>query len=108
LDSPDPATASTAKKLVVFQYTAGVPAFNRGPIPCSGLAAGFSFRTTASGTYTPGGTSQACDASYWYPATASGQFLSLVSSAAGCVGLYNGAGMGGDSTWGHDGWFYVR
>lgn len=108
LDGADALAAAAAKKLVVVQYTAGVPAFNKGPVPCVGLAAGFAYRTAATGAFVAGGTSQACDASYWYPATAAGQYLALVSGAPGCRGAYWGAGLGGDSTWYHDAFWYAR
>jgi hypothetical protein len=108
VDLPDAAAASTANKLVVYQYTPGTPAFNKGPIPCVGLASGFEYRTGASGPFQPGSTTQTCDAASWYPLAPGPQYLVLVGGAAGCQGAYWGGGIGGNSSWGHDAYWYVR
>jgi hypothetical protein len=107
LDGVEPAAAEASRKLVIFAYTAGVPGFNKGPVPCTGLAAGFSYRFTQAGSLTMGGTAPSCDASFWYPANAGGTaYLPLIASTA--AGVNWAGGIGGDGSWGHDAAWYVR
>ncbi len=106
LDGVDPAAAAAAKKVVVFEYTAGVPAFNRGPVPCLGLASGYSFRTALTGAFTSGGAGT-CDATRWYAQTGGGGYL-LSFGGGNAYGVSWEAGLGGDGTWNHDGYFWVR
>jgi hypothetical protein len=108
LDGADPNAAEAAHKLIVYQYGAGVPGFNRGPVPCVGLAAAFAYRTTRTGSFAAG-ASATCDADFWYPAALGGtDYLSLLGRSGGAAGVYWGRGMLGDQSWGHDGAWYVR
>jgi hypothetical protein len=106
LDGSDLTGAVTLRKFVVYQYLAGVPSFNHGPVPCVGLASGFEFRTTASGAF-GAGTPTACDSSYWYPSSPGG-YLVMLTTVPGGLGVFWGPGIGGDGTWGHDAHWYVR
>ncbi len=107
LDSAVPATAASANKIVVYQYANGHPGFNSGPLPCVGLATGFNYRTTTSGGFSGGGTSNACSTTQWYTRTnGSAAYLALLHSTT--LGTYWGTGMGGNNSWNHDSWWYVR
>jgi hypothetical protein len=107
LDAASPASAAAASKIMFYKYAAGNAAFNTGPIPCTGLANGFQYRTATTGAYTSGGTTNGCNAAEWYPRNVGNtQYLLLFDGNAN--GNYWGAGMGGNNTWNHDGWWYVR
>lgn len=104
LDSPNPSIAAAAKKLVVFEHSPTSGGFLKGPIPCADLS-GFRFRRSASGPSIDGVVA-GCDAIYWYPRTTEG-FLTLFVSAPN-RGQFWGAGMGGDESWNHDGYWFAR
>jgi hypothetical protein len=100
--------AITTSKIVFYQYSAGHTGFNSGPVPCVGLGSGFSYRTSTSGGYTAGGTSNSCDTGSWYTRTAgNAAYLTLFNNGL-AYGNYWGSGMGGNDSWYHDGWWYVR
>ena len=106
LDMSDPALADVANKLVYFQYTVGNLGFNYGPVPCSGLVA-FNYRITLTGPWSSGGNSTYCNTVGWYTYNVSAQYLVLFNNGS-TYANYWGAGIGGDNTWYHDGWYYVR
>lgn len=107
LDNADPAVAAAAKKILFLQYPASADGFNKGPVPCTGLKAGFSYRTALTGGFTTGGTSNGCASTDWYLRTAGdSQYLTFFDAST--VGNSWGSGMGGDDTLNHDGWWYVR
>lgn len=105
IDSSEPSAALAAKRLVIYQIGTST-AFRLGPIPCAGTFASAGFRTTIGASPVGLGTGTICDADRWYPRAASGEFLVMFNGAAN--GCYWGKGIGGDDSWGHDGWFYGR
>jgi len=106
LDSEKPTVAATASKALFFTYVLGAPGFNKGPIPCSGLT-GFAYRVGLAGVYTSGGTTNGCDGTQWYARNAAAtQWLTAFYAAP--YGGFWGKGMGGDDTYGHDVWIYIR
>ena len=108
VEAADVSSAVGQSKIVFYQYSAGHPGFNGGPIPCNGLANGFAYRTATSGAFTPGGTTNSCDGTSWYTRTAGNSaYLVLFNNGAGYAN-YWGGGMGGNNSWYHDGWWYVR
>ncbi|MBI5611043.1 MAG: hypothetical protein HY902_19380 [Deltaproteobacteria bacterium] len=108
LDNFDPISAKSANKVVFYQYTVGHKGFNLGPVPCSDLGSGFSYRTALTGAFSTGGTTNSCDGGSWYTRTAgSAAYLVLFNNGAGYAN-YWGSGMGGNDSWYHDGWWYVR
>ena len=104
VDSWDPAVALGSKKLVVFQYAVG-KGFSSGPLPCSGLA--FGYRVGLTGSFTPG-VAVECSSIRWLAATGAGKFLTAFKNDGFGAGLYWGSGMGGDDTYGHDGYLFQR
>jgi len=106
IDGPDSVVAAGADKVLVYGYSAGADAFNKGPVPCIGLGAGFTYRNSLTGSMKPG-TAARCDGAYWYPATSTAMFLVMFNNTA-AYGNYWGSGMGGDDRWFHDGFWYVR
>ena len=113
LGGPDPATAAGASSLVTYHYALGDAAFNDGPIQCA-TGAGFEYRFTTAGPFTPGGFLYPyCSSGEWYASDVSGAYLAMLIGApypfrADTLGFYWGQGMGGDASWNHDGWIYLR
>lgn len=109
LDNSTAATALAASKVVFFQHTAGHDGFDTGPIACSALGTGFSYRVNAlSGAYTAGGTTNSCNATTWYTRTVGNAAYLTLFNSTGAYGNYWGAGMGGNNSWNHDGWWFFR
>lgn len=111
LDDPDPTKAAGASKIVGFSYTVGDGGFNKGPVPCSGLTTGFGYRTALTGAYVPGGIAVSCNAGEWYTRVATGaadKNLIVFYSNPPNGGAYWGGGMGGDSSFKHEAYLYVR
>ncbi len=106
LDTPDAASANASNKIVFFQYASGHAAFNTGPMPCNGLGSGFSYKTQIGGGYSGGGLNGSCVSTSWYALNSSSQYLVLFH--VGNYGNYWGTGMGGNNSWNHDGYWYVR
>ncbi|MBI2389022.1 MAG: hypothetical protein HYV09_05330 [Deltaproteobacteria bacterium] len=107
LDTADPLAAAAVNKLLFLQYMPGADGFNRGPIPCVGLKAGFAYRVGLAGPFVTGGTSNGCGTTDWYLRDASNlKYLTLFDYSR--AGNAWGAGMGGDDSLNHDGWWYVR
>jgi hypothetical protein len=104
LDGADPVAGAAAKKLASYRYSPGFGGFNNGPVPCAGLVAGFEYRTTASGAYSKNGSPGLCTTGAWETRDAAAAYL----VALGSSGAYWGAGMGGDASYGHDGYWWVR
>jgi hypothetical protein len=108
LDNANPQTAKSASKIVFYQYGIGSAGFNTGPVPCAGLSNGFSYRTAMSGAFTAGGVTNSCDSGSWYTRTAgNAAYLILFNNGSGYAN-YWGSGMGGNDSWNHDGFWYVR
>jgi len=107
LDSSNPSTANSNNKIVFYRYAVGHNSFNTGPIPCTDLETGFDYRTSITGTYISGGTTNACDTTRWYTRNPLNT-LYLVLFHQNALGNYWGAGMGGPNSWYHDGWWYIR
>jgi hypothetical protein len=107
LDQASPTAAKAANKIVFFEYTAGNAGFNTGPIPCVGLSS-FSYRTAMTGAFTPGGVAGTCGTQDWYPRTAGSAAYLVLFHYTSNLGNYWGTGIGGNDSWDHDGWWYVR
>jgi hypothetical protein len=107
IDGSDPIAAASSGRLLIYSYLLGANAFNKGPIPCSGLSAGFSYRTKSTGPFTSGGLTNACDSTNWRTRTADNSAY-LANFNAAAYGVFWGIGMGGSDTQNHDGWLYVR
>jgi hypothetical protein len=106
LDSADPAAANGTSKIVFFKYNPEAPGgFNSGPLPCVGGLQGFQYKTAIAGPWT-NGIEGSCNDGHFFPRTPAGQ--NLTACHGGTLGNYWGAGMGGNETWNHDGWWYVR
>lgn len=106
LDGPEALAAVDANKLVVFGYSVGAKAFNSGPIPCTGLAVAYSYRTTLTGAMTAGAGTTACDGIHWNSTAPGGQYI--VAFNQGVRGAYWGSAMKGDGEFGHDAFVYAR
>jgi hypothetical protein len=107
LDVADPIAAAAASKLVIYSYGAGATTMNGGPVPCSGVFSGeVSYRTVPTATPTLCGPTSFCSTTNWYPRSSTGAYLVLFNS--GTSGAFWGAGLGGDESWGHTAWWYVR
>ena len=107
LDTPNPANADAANKIVFYKYDVNHAGFNSGPMPCSGLSAGFAYKTHVGGEYQVGGTTNSCSGAEWYTRTVNNQSY-LILFHTGNYGNYWGSGMGGNDSWNHDGWWYAR
>ncbi|MFZ4577775.1 MAG: fibrinogen-like YCDxxxxGGGW domain-containing protein [Myxococcota bacterium] len=106
LDTPTPAAAKAVNRFVAYTYTDPV-SFSYGPCPCFGLG-GYSYRTALAGPYTANGVSNSCAAGSWYTRTANNAAYLVLFNNGGAYGNYWGGGMGGNDSWNHDGWWYVR
>jgi hypothetical protein len=107
LDNVDPLVADSQNKIVFYKYDVNHPAFNSGPIPCNGLDQTFDYKTQINENYILDGKTNNCQSGRWYPRdNLNAQYLVLFRT--GTFGSYWGVGIGGDDSWGHDGWFYVR
>lgn len=93
--------AKIQNKYIRYRYDLESSFFNQGPNPCS--AGAFEYSIDDINFYP---ASSACTANEWYPKTASGAYLSLIYTAN--TGVYWGTGMGGNNTWLHNAWIYVR
>ena len=105
LDTNDPAIADGNNKLVFFKYPSGTSGFDSGPLPCSGGFGSFQYRLSVGENWT-GGQTNACNEGHWFPGAANGNHM--VACHGGELGNYWGSGMGGDNSWYHDGYWYVR
>ncbi len=76
--------------------------FASGPVACSGLA--FDFKTSGAAAYQLG-AAKTCDGSTWEAALAS---TPLLAFRLGQFGAQWGTAMGGNSSTGHDTYWYVR
>ncbi len=107
LDRADPLSAAAANKLLVLAYPAGSAGFSSGPIPCVGLSP-FEYRLTTTGATIPGFSGSPCDTLRWYlRSNGDANYLTNFLEAA-ALGNFWGIGMGGDDSWSHDGYWYVR
>jgi len=106
LDTPSPIEADAANKILFLKHDPNNSGFNSGPMPCSGLSS-FEYKTQIGGAYIAGGTTNSCSGSEWYTRTVNNQQY-LVLFHVGNYGNYWGHGMGGNNSWNHDGWWYVR
>ena len=107
LDTPDIVAAVAKKKIVFFEYAEGHPAFTTGPVPCKGLT-NYSYRTALDGAYTTGGGAAGCSATDWWSFAVNKNYILCLSAEAAKKGAYWGAIVGGNNSYGHDGWFYAR
>jgi hypothetical protein len=107
IDTPDVASAAAKQKIVFFEFAEDHPAFHSGPVPCTGLT-NYSYRTTLDGPYTTGGGAAGCSATDWWSFATGKNYILCLSAEAAKKGAYWGAILGGNNTYGHDGWFYAR
>lgn len=101
IGTPDINEAKTLKKYVRYRYAVDAPMFNAGPLPCQ--SSEFEYTIDDTNFYS---ANHACSSAEWYPKTSSGAYLSLVYT--GNYGVYWGTGMGGNNSWYHSAWVYVR
>jgi len=109
LDNPNPTVAKAANKILFYDYAVGHVAFSQGPTPCApGTLNNFNYRTALTGPFTTGGTSNLCGVSGWFSRDATNtSYLTLFHNTLG-FGQYWGPGMGGNDSYYHDGYWYVR
>ncbi len=107
IDMVEPAAAVAASRLVIFQYKAGLKAFNGGPVPCSGLDETFQYRLSPTDPL-KAARMFICDATRWQARVDDGSLSLVLFSGGSALGQYWGAGIGGDNSWNHDAWWYVR
>ena len=100
IDTSDFVEAKVLNKYVHYKYAVDSPMFNNGPLPCQASA----FEYSLDGINFHSGTS-ACSNLEWYPKTYSGAYLSLIYQSGG---VYWGSGMGGNNSWSHSAWIYIR
>ena len=106
LDHTDPVAAAAAHKFVIFKYNPNAPGgFNHGPLPCSGGFSGYTYRSAIDGPQLNGGGGS-CNDGHWFPQDNSSQ--NTVGNHGGAYGSYWGAGIGGNNSHNHDGWYYYR
>ena len=109
LDGLDPVVASAARKVIVFSYPVGTAAFSRGPVPCSATSpTPFNYRLTLTGAFAATGLVEPCNLSQWYTHVSGSPTFLTHFNGTGPYGSFWGSGMGGNDSWNHDGWWYVR
>ena len=101
LDSPSIESSKLANKYIRYRYDYDSAAFNLGPLPCQ--AGGYEY-TLNDQDFNSGAHSYCVDA-YAYLGGVGGNHLTLFGPN---TGVYWGAGMGGNNTWYHSAWIYVR
>jgi hypothetical protein len=109
LDTSNPVAAVSSSQIATFKYAVDHPGFHTGPLPCRGLAQ--PFEIVDSSATVNDASAYVCSDAAWYPRLkASSTYGVLFRSGdepAG-YGNYWGEGIGGDNTWNHDGWWFVR
>jgi hypothetical protein len=100
LDSPSIQLAQTQNKYIRYRYDYDSAAFNLGPLPCQ--ASGYEY--TLNDQNFIAGAHSYCTNTYAFFGGAGGH-LTLFGSN---TGIYWGTGMGGNNSWYHPAWVYVR
>ena len=101
LDGPDIAQAKTSNKYIRYRYSVDSPIFNVGPLPCAQIG-GYEYSRDDQTFYS--GTHSYCTSAYAYFGGPTGH-LTLFGPN---TGVYWGNGIGGNNSWYHSAWIYVR
>lgn len=101
LDTPSIASAKTLNKYVRYRYAENSSIFNQGPLPCT-VSGGFEYSKDDE-SFSDASVSH-CTTTYTYFREGS-NYLTLFRNG---LGVYWGKGMGGNNSWGHAAWIYVR
>ena len=101
LDTPSIASAKTLNKYVRYRYAENSSIFNQGPLPCT-VSGGFEYSKDDE-SFSDASVSH-CTPTYTYFREGS-NYLTLFRNG---LGVYWGKGMGGNNSWGHAAWIYVR
>jgi len=102
LDTPSIQSAQALDKFVHFRYAVTSPTFNQGPLPCT-TSSGFEF-SVDSEAFSDASISH-CTENYLYTKDDSGDYLSNFYLGKGG---YWGKAIGGNNSWNHSVWIYVR
>ena len=101
LDTPSIESAKAQNKYIRYRYSQSSSIFNQGPLPCTATGG---FEYSKDDTNFLNGSVSHCTENYVYFAGTSANLPRFQNT----LGVYWGAGMGGNNTWSHPAWIYVR
>jgi hypothetical protein len=111
LDTSDAFEAMSSSLIATFTYAVDHPGFHTGPLPCRGLAQ--SHGVVDGWGDGIEGSAYVCTSNAWYgygirDAMTAYTVLFRGGTDATGYGNYWGECIGGDNSWNHDGWWFVR
>ena len=105
IDTPDPIYAKQNDKFIRLGYSASSSIFNYGPLPCQPGA--FTYSGELDGSNEEQGEFKTCNTSSFYlKAQTTGHIFSFL--AAPNYSVFWRSDIGGNNTWGHNAWIYIR
>ena len=105
LDGADPEGAKQANKFIRYRYDKNALAFNYGPFICQPSA--FTYSLELDGSDEQIGEWSACSDTRYYMLDANGARTTSWYNGSD-LGTKWGSGMGGNDTWNHHAWIYIR